>query len=115
MRERNLLYLFLGLNVALAGAFMVYLFLSTNRQPEVVAATFVPGTKTNSNTPGPEARTAKTNHTLAATNKTVPSPVAVAQTNVMVAAPAAKPIFTSKKFTWQDVETDGYRAYIESL
>ena len=41
MRERNLLYLFLGLNVALAGAFMIYLFLSTNRQPGVVATSFL--------------------------------------------------------------------------
>ena len=47
MRERSLLYLFLGLNVALAGAFVIYLFVSTNRQPEVVATSFVPTAKTN--------------------------------------------------------------------
>ena len=49
MRERNLLYLFLGLNVALAGAFMIYLFLSTNRQPGVVATSF---TSTGKDQPG---------------------------------------------------------------
>jgi hypothetical protein len=116
MRERNLLYLFLGLNVALAGAFMIYLFLSTNRQPEVVATSFVPAGKTNVDTPRPEARSPKPNQIAGTTNKAAPSPTPVAQTNVIAAAPAApKPVFTAKKFNWQDVEADAYRAYIESL
>ena len=40
MRERNLLYLFLVLNVALAVAFIVYLFVSTAGQPNLQLATF---------------------------------------------------------------------------
>ena len=48
MREKNLLQLFLMLNVALAGAFVVYLFLSSNRQPKVVSTSFPTATpKTN--------------------------------------------------------------------
>ncbi|HKQ38150.1 MAG TPA: hypothetical protein VJ063_08740, partial [Verrucomicrobiae bacterium] len=37
MRERSLLYLFLALNGLLAGAFAIYLFLSTHRQPKIIA------------------------------------------------------------------------------
>src|SRR4051794_14503411 len=47
MRERNLLYLFLALNVALAGAFIAYLVLSTSGQPEIVATTFPSPSKSN--------------------------------------------------------------------
>jgi hypothetical protein len=110
MRERNLLYLFLGLNVALAAAFMIYLFLSTNREPEVVATSFVPTVKSNAATPPPPV--AVKSNAVAGTNKTMP--VVVAQTNLMP-TPTAKPMFTSKKYNWQDVETDQYRSYIESL
>src|SRR5207253_835215 len=47
MRERNLLYLFLALNVALAGAFIAYLFLSNSGQPEIVSTSFSTPGKTN--------------------------------------------------------------------
>ena len=47
MRDRNLLHLFLGLNVALAVAFAAYLFLSSNSQPKVVATNFATSPKTN--------------------------------------------------------------------
>ena len=114
MRERNLLYLFLGLNVALAGAFMIYLFLSTNRQPGVVATSFTPPAKTN-----PVARVvqpapvAKTNSIAVSTNR---APVVTAtDSNVVASSTVPKPTFTSKKFSWQDVESDAYRTYIESL
>ena len=113
MRERNLLYIFLGLNVALAGAFMIYLFLSTNRQPGVVATNFTPPAKTN-----PVARAlqpapvAKTNAAVS-TNR---APAVTATDSNVVALPTLpKPAFTSKKFSWQDVESDAYRTYIESL
>jgi len=115
MRERNLLYLFLGLNVALAGAFMIYLFLSTSRQPDVVATSFVAPGKTNIPETGSQVRSAKTNQIVAATNKAAPLHAPVAQTAAMAVAMAPKPVLTSKKFNWQDVETDGYRTYIESL
>ena len=114
MRERNLLYLFLGLNVALAGAFMIYLFLSTNRQPGVVATSFVPPAKTNPvarvSQPAPPA---KTNIAVAAPNKTAVANAT--NSNAAVTAAAPKPTFTLKKFNWQDVETDPYRTFIDSL
>ncbi|HUR44546.1 MAG TPA: hypothetical protein VMZ27_01630, partial [Candidatus Saccharimonadales bacterium] len=50
MRERNLLYLFLVLNVALAGAFIIYLFVSTSGQPNIQVATFT----TNNSAQGPK-------------------------------------------------------------
>ena len=111
MRERNLLYLFLGLNVALAGAFMIYLFLSTNREPGVIATSFTPPAKTNT-APATQAAApiVKSNAVVAVTNK---APSATETSNTVAAA--AKPTFTGKKFSWQDVETDGYRGYIDSL
>ena len=47
MRDKNLLQLFLILNVALAGCFVVYLLLSSNGQPKVTAAVFPGQTKSN--------------------------------------------------------------------
>ena len=38
MRDKNLLQIFLFLNVALAGCFAVYLFLNSNDQPKVAPA-----------------------------------------------------------------------------
>src|SRR6266404_5571478 len=99
MRDRNLLYLFLGLNVALAGAFVTYLFLSSNSQPRVVSTSFPSAVKTNQTRVIPAANLAKNAQTNA-----VLKPVAVAltvtngtapQTN----APLAQPVFTQKKFT----------------
>jgi len=111
MRERNLLYLFLGLNVALAGAFMIYLFLSTNREPGVIATSFVPPGKTNAAPATQATSIVKSNTVVAVTNN---APAAGEPSNV-VATAAVKPTFTGKKFSWQDVETDAYRSYIDSL
>jgi len=114
MRERNLLYLFLGLNVALAGAFMIYLCLSTNRQPGVVATSFTPPAKTNPIARAVQAAPiAKTNPVVVSTNQ-VPV-VTATDSNVVASSNVPKPTFTSKKFSWQDVEGDAYRTYIESL
>lgn len=115
MRERNLLYVFLVLNVALAGAFIVYLFASTSGQPNVQVATF---SNTN-HSQGPKwtnnlkPAVIVTNVAATPPAKTNDAPVtnAVAQ----APAPAPKPVFTSKKFTWEDVETDAYKTYVESL
>jgi uncharacterized membrane protein len=109
MRERNLLRLFLALNLFLAGAFAVYLFLSTSRQPKIVANT------TTSSSAG------KTNKTAAAPPKTVAvtNLQAAPQTNAVVAvstnAPLPPPVASAKKFTWQDVETPDYLKYIDNL
>ena len=116
MRERNLLYLFLALNVGLAGAFIAYLFLSASNQPEIVSTTFPTATKTNSPTNAPLSL--------------VSAPPIVPKTNVPVTvagsenkpAPAAltnsaevKPVPGGKKFTWEQVESDEYLKYLDNL
>jgi hypothetical protein len=111
MRERNLLYVFLVLNVALAGAFIVYLFVSTSGQPNVQLASF----GTNNAGQGPKwtnnLKAAATVTNAASRPPTNTAPV----TNTVAEAPAPKPVFTQKKFTWEDVETDAYKSYVESL
>jgi hypothetical protein len=112
MRERNLLYLFLALNVALAGAFIVYLFVSTAGQPNVQLATFA----TNNPNQGPKWTN---NLKQVSTLTNTPAPTAVQTnlpvTNAVAEVPAPKPVLTSKKFSWEDVETDGYKTYVDSL
>src|SRR5438477_5798637 len=116
MRERNLLYLFLGLNVALAGAFIAYLVLSNSGQREIVSTAFPAATKTNAAT-----NTAMLAPALARTN--------APKTNVAVTAlppepkpappatnsPEAKPVLSARKITWEQVESEEYLKYIGSL
>jgi hypothetical protein len=106
MRERSLLYLFLALNGLLAGAFAIYLFLSTHRQPKIVAGSL------------PVA----TNKAVKATNSmpkpvVAATPVAPPTNSAPTPAPvvAAAPTPAAKKFGWQDVETPDYLKYIENL
>jgi len=103
MRERNLLYLFLALNGLLAGAFAIYLFLSTHRQPKIIAGSL------------PVA----TNKTAKATNA-VPKPVVAvapvpAATNAPAVAAAVVPTPAQKTYGWQDVETPDYLKYMGNL
>ena len=112
MRDRNLLHLFLGLNVALAVAFAAYLFLSSNSQPKVVATNFATSPKTNQTGKASATNVAK----LAPAKTNAPdrgrSPAAaVATTNI----PPVQPVFTQKKFDWRDVEAADYPKYINSL
>lgn len=108
MQERSLLKLFLVLNAALAGGFAVYLFITHAPQPKVETVSFAT-TKTNAAVRATNLISKGTN-ALAATNATVATAPAPA-TN----APAPKPTFTNRRFTWQDVESDAYRTYLESL
>src|SRR5436190_8988593 len=103
MRERNLLYLFLALNGLLAGAFAIYLCLSTHRQPKIMAGSL------------PVA----TNKTARATNAP-PKPVVAAApvttaTNPAPATVAVTPTPATKTFGWQDVEAPEYLKYIGNL
>src|SRR5262249_56858651 len=62
LKERSLLQLFLFLNVGLALAFVVYLFISHSGHPQVVSTSFPPPpTKTNSFTNLLNAAAARTN------------------------------------------------------
>ena len=118
MRERSLLYLFLGLNVALAGAFITYLFVSNSGQPAAISTTFPSVEKTNLFTNSAVARLALVKTNDAKTNV----PVTVQPAEIKSAAAAStnqqaelKPVFTRKKFTWEQVGSDEYLKYIDSL
>src|SRR6267142_838770 len=75
MRDRNLLYLFLGLNVALAGAFVAYLVVSNNSQPKVIATGF------------PDVSRSNKTHAAAATTNIVKPAAAKTNTSAVVVAP----------------------------
>ena len=118
MREKNLLQLFLILNVALAGCFAVYLFLSSNGQPKVVSTAFpVPSPKSNA-VSKPAVVAGMTNST-----NTAPLSAAAVTTNAPAVATneMLKPVFTAKKFGWQQIQSDEqgktneYQAYLDSL
>ena len=117
MREKNLLQLFLMLNVALAGAFVVYLFLSSNRQPKVVSTSFPTATpKTNASFA--VAATVKTN--AAKTNAVAVAPATNELKTNLVATVARTntvkiPNATDKKFGWEQIESDEYLTYLASL
>src|SRR5437899_1338344 len=117
MRERTLLYLFLALNVALAGAFIAYLFLSNSGQPPAISTTFASPAKTNvftssavSNVPAGKPQAARTNVAV-----TVQAEIKPASASVTNQQPEFKPVFTQKKFSWEQVGSDNYLKYIDSL
>lgn len=112
--------LFLALNVALAACFVVYLFLSTNNQPRVVATSFVPpaspSSKTNAtNSLIATAQTAQTNVTNLLTA------IAPEGTNAPGATNLLSPVFSQKRIGWEQLQRDeqtntvDYRTYIDSL
>ena len=111
MRDKNLLQLFLILNVALAGCFVVYLLISSNGQPKVTAGAF-PAAPAKSNAPARPAPPLATNLAVIASNA-----VAVVATNTPGTndPPAAKPVLSQKKFNWEQVESDQYKTYLDSL
>ena len=109
--------LFLALNVALAACFVVYLFLSTNNQPRVVATSFVPpaspSSKTNATNSIPVA--SQTNATNLLTG------IAPEGTNAPGATNLLSPVFSQKRIGWEQLQRDEqtntveYRTYIDSL
>src|SRR6185436_15424756 len=103
MRERSLLYLFLALNGLLAAAFAIYLFLSTHRQPKIIAGNLPVATNKISKA---------TNVAPKAVSTSAPVP---AVTNSPAAPVAAAPTPAAKTFGWQDVETPEYLKYVGNL
>jgi len=118
MRDKNLLKLFLVLNVALAACFAVYLFLASNNHPKVIATSFpAPQVATNRAVARPAIAVA-TNVVLPppqATNETATPAVPVAPAAPGTNDVALGPVFSRKKFGWQQVESDEYRTYLDSL
>jgi hypothetical protein len=114
MREKNLLQLFLVLNVALGTCFVIYLYLSSNNQPQVTSASVsAPLTKTNL-TIKPLASPDPNTGVAVATN-------AVATNTPSVTNQPVQPLFSQKRFGWQQIENDEqtktneYLTYLESL
>jgi hypothetical protein len=118
MQDKHLLRLFLGLNVALAACFVVYLILSSNNQPAFVTTSFqIPTPTTNvivKVVPAevvPAITNAPTNAVVAEVATTVTS------TNVE----ASKPVFVDKRINWEQLQADEqsgtnvYKTYLESL
>ena len=72
MRDKNLLQLFLGLNVALAACLVVYLFLSSNRAPAITTTSFANYSAKSNRTSVPvltaDRATPATNGLVAGTN-----------------------------------------------
>lgn len=118
MQDKHLLRLFLGLNVALATCFVVYLVLSSNNQPAFVSTSFpVPTPTTNiivKVTP-PEFVPAITN---APTNAvTIENTSSAPATNVE----PPKAVFIDRRIGWEQIQVDEqsgtnvYKTYLESL
>ena len=103
MRERNLLYLFLALNGLLAGAFAIYLFLSTHRQPKIIAGSLPVATN----------KTVKVTNTPPKT--VVASTPAPAVTNTPAASVPVPLTPATRTYGWQDVENSEYLKYIGNL
>jgi len=112
MRDKNLFHLVLGLNIALAGAFVVYLILSSNRHPDLLTTQFpVPQAITN-----PPATAI--NPVLPDEAQPDPSKKADTQGEEPSETPAPEmpsPVYTEKKYGWQDVEQDRYQTYLDNL
>ena len=113
MRDKHLLRLFLALNVALAACFVIYLFLSANNQPKVTSSSFVPISAGTNTQEKPPTLSAKTNPPAAESNQVAAISVTNAPGETNVTAP--QPVFVQKKFGWEQIESDEYKSYLDSL
>src|SRR6266545_3193486 len=118
MRDKNLLQVFLVLNVALGACFVVYLFLSSNSQPKVISTSF-PSTLGKTNAASRRAAEARdTNAATPVMAVAVATNPPVESTNQTVVPQA---VLSQRKFGWQQMESDEqtktneYRTYLESL
>ena len=115
MRDKHLLRLFLALNVALAACFVIYLFISANNQPRVTSSSFtpVPAATNQQAAPSTSALATNTNSALVATNQVaaIPATNAPAETNLT----APQPVLAQKKFGWEQIDSDEYKTYLDSL
>lgn len=118
MRDKHLLRLFLGLNVALAACFVVYLILSANNQPTFVSTAFpIPTPKTNViiKVAAPEIVSIPTN--ISTNSLTMAVTNATAVTNLE----SSQPVLVQKRITWEQIQADElttnsiYKTYLESL
>ena len=134
MRDKRLLQLFLVLNVALAACLVIYLAISSSRQPKITSTSFAYPLKTNLFAP-PKPAAASSNATTNSehANRDTNANGVLPLTNVSIAAvatnsaatdtnpPPPGPVFTQKRVGWEQMETDGrdnterYKSYLDSL
>ncbi|MBN2505621.1 MAG: hypothetical protein JXQ71_02895 [Verrucomicrobia bacterium] len=129
MRDKHLMHLVLGLNLALAGAAALYFLTTYPRQRPVAPATFItPAKPAESNAPSPIPTHAAPR--LAPAPAPVPAP-APAPAPSAASAPAAtnespgrlalegglpaRLPYVSRTITWKDVQSPEYRTYMENL
>jgi hypothetical protein len=143
MRDKNLLQLFLGLNVALAGCLVVYLFLSSNRAPAITTTSFAnysgksngaPSLLISTNATGSSTNAARaTNGVASSTNASATSTAsnetnsasananANAGSNTNEAGAVASVVAAHKRVGWEEIESDSrnntenYKTYLNSL
>jgi hypothetical protein len=113
MRDKHLLRLFLALNVALAACFVIYLFLSANNQPTVTSSSFAPVPAATNQQAPPSALAPKTNSPAVVTNHVAASPATNTPAETNLTAP--QPVLAQKKFGWEQIESDEYKTYLDSL
>jgi hypothetical protein len=114
MRDKNLLHLLLVLNGALAACFLVYLLLASSSQPKFTTASFATLPTVTNRLPTKAAPTESSTNVAAAlkaTNEPAAPPPTLTITNESV----PQPVFTQKKFGWQQVESEEYESYLDSL
>src|SRR5881394_1453606 len=138
MRDKNLLQLFLGLNVALAACLVVYLFLSSNRAPAITTTSFanysaksnrtsVPVLTADRATPATNGLVAGTNNAAAASASNAAATASVIGTSTNAAGTTNDPTAaltsagSAKRVGWEEIEadtrnnTDHYKGYLNSL
>jgi hypothetical protein len=112
MRDKNLMRVFLGLNVALAACFLGYVVISSNTQPKVSAVSFKPiMAPAISGSSISNEISSVPNIVGQITNTAIPVTNSVPLTN-QVNALAIRP---QQNVGWEQVDKPEYLAYIESL
>jgi len=126
LRDRNLLRLFLVLNVGLAGAFVAYLFLSRNNHPAVLPAHLSPRQRHRQNPPAPRTRRElQPQRRAPGSAGCAPKPALQRESGVrsrpdggrVPSAPSSGVARRREReaITWEDVESAEYPIYIGRL
>jgi len=106
MRDKQLWQLFLALNVALGGCFVIYLVVSANSHPKVVATNFQPA-------PKPAAKPAVPNLGAPAVPSNAGTNVPATVASGVAVEPG--PVLSRTNFNWENLESPGYSNYLSSL
>ena len=119
MRDKHLFQILLGLNIVLAVAFVGYMLLSNQGDPEVQSVAFPAKGLEPINEPL-QAQLAKASLSIPDRTSNAPGAVAESLADARHAAltnlvTLPEPTYTNRQFDWKDVETDSYESYVKSL